>query len=168
MCAVRCEIFGGYSFFRHDYLRYHVEDVAKARGLKLSATEKEAYRKGLQEGSLLWAAESSRWLRDEAEQMRRDSEQLLGYSPAMLSSIPFIHSAAWFAQPLREKYGTLHPLFYHLASSPSFDQRFIQRLRDGSIGKLNGSLYLECKTMLANILLKSALHPPPLCLCVCE
>ena len=158
VCDVRHEIFGGYSFFRSDVLRYHVEDVAKARGMKLSAAEKEAYRRRLQEGSLMWGAEGSRWLRDEAEQVRKDSDQLLGYTPAMLSSIPFIHSAAWFAQPLRDKYASLHPLYYHLTSSPSFDQRFIQRLREGAISRLNGSLYLECKTMLPNILLKSPHH----------
>ena len=148
------EIFAGYSFFRHDFVRYHLDDVVKAKGLRVSARGKDDYLRALRTTDLLSEAECGRWLADDAERMRRESERLLHYTPAMLTSIPFIHSASWLSRELRERFAHLHPLYFHLASSPSFDQRFIQRLREGLVGRLSGSLYLEVKTMLANILLE--------------
>jgi asparagine synthase (glutamine-hydrolysing) len=148
------EIFAGYSFFRHDYVRYHLQDVAKAKGIAVREEDRTRLLQRLKDSNLIWEQEGgSRWVKDEAEAMRRESKRLLRFTPAMLSSIPFIHSASFFSPALRDRYAQLHPLFYHLSSCPSFSPQLLQRVRQRELGQLNGSLYLESRTMLPNILL---------------
>ena len=148
------EIFAGYSFFRHDYIRYHLDDVAKAKGIAVREEDRARLLQRLKDSNLIWEQEGgSRWMKDEAEAMRRESERLLRYTPAMLSSIPFIHSASFFSPALREKYALLHPLLYHLSSSPCFSPQLLRLVRQRQLGQLNGSLYIESKSMLLNVLL---------------
>ena len=142
------------SFFRHDYVRYHLDEVARAKGLKISQADKDSYLQQLKESNLLGGEEDTKWMREEINSMRAESQSQLGFTPSMLTSIPFIHSASFFSPALRERYKHLHPLSFHLNTSASFDPRLIRKSVLGQLSRLNASLYVESKTMLTNILLK--------------
>ena len=148
------EIFAGYSFFRHDYVRYHLDDVARAKGLKVTQADKDHYLQQLRQSNLLGGNEDTKWMREEVDMMRAETQRQLGFTPSMLTSIPFIHSASFFSPALRERYKHLHPLSFHLNTSASFDPRLIRQSVLAQLSRLNASLYLESKTMLPNILLK--------------
>jgi len=142
------------SFFRNDYVRYHLDDVARAKGLKITQTDKDKYLQQLKESNLLGGEEDTKWMREEVDAMRAETQRQLGYTPSMLTSIPFIHSASFFSPALRERYQHLHPLFFHLNTSASFDPRLIRHSVLAQLSRLNASLYVESKTMLPNILLR--------------
>ena len=142
------------SFFRNDYVKYQLDEVARAKGLNITQADKDKYLQQLKESNLLGGEEDTKWMRDEVDAMRAESQRQLGYTPSMLTSIPYIHSASFFSSALRERFKSLHPLFFHLNTSASFDPRIIRRSFLAQLSRLNASLYIESKTMLPNILLR--------------
>ena len=153
-CPAIVAMLGTDSFFRNDYVRYHLDEVARAKGLKITQADKERYLQQLKETNLLVGEEDTKWMREDINAMRAESPRQLGYTPSFLTSIPFIHSASFFSPALRERYKSLHPLSFHLNTSASFDPRLIRQSVLAQLSRLNASLYLESKTMLPNILLK--------------
>ena len=135
------------SFFRNDYVRYHLDEVAKAKGLKITQADKDKYLQQLLESNLLGGDEDTKWSKEEREAMAAETQRQLGFTPSMLTSIPFIHSASFFSPALRERYKHLHPLFFHLNTSASFDARLIRQSVLGQLSRLNASLYVESKTV---------------------
>ena len=149
-----CALLVADSFFRHDYVRYHLDEVARAKGLRITAADKEQYLQQLKESNLLGGEEDTKWMREEIDTMRTESQRQLGYCPSLLTSIPYIHSASFFSPALRDRYKQLHPLSFHLNTSASFDPRLVRKSVLGQLSRLHASMYLESKTMLPNILLK--------------
>ena len=142
------------SFFRNDYVRYHLDDVARAKGLKITQADKDAYLQQLKESNLLGGEEDTKWMKEEVHAMQTETQRQLGFTPSLFTSIPFVHSASFFSPVLRERYRHLHPLSFHLNTSASFDPRLIRQSVLGQLSRLNAALYVESKTMLPNILLR--------------
>jgi hypothetical protein len=83
------------SFFRTDYVKYLLDEVARAKGLKITQADKDKYLQQLKESNLLGGEEDTKWMREEVDAMRAEPQRQLGYTPSMLTSIPYIHSACF-------------------------------------------------------------------------